>query len=205
MKRKYTAIKTMPSTKTPDVILTMTDTGEKQEKNILILINAPFKKLDIFTLKDLIEADFELKKNGNHPATKRINKNKEIAFNQYFINGSYIEDVANTLDMPDLIEEAGYKNAKDVEPINKLPIEVRNTLISGVLKVILLRPDKAKYHHIEVTIKGTNTILFTKTKYKSTSKVDGFTPGVVYLIRACGVDCDDVEMAWTDYFEIRAN
>ena len=45
----------------------------------------------------------------------------------------------------------------------------------------------------------------TKEISKSRGTVDGFTPGVKYLIRACPVDGNNVRGAFTNYFEIRAN
>jgi len=201
--RKYRIKRTMKSKRHNDVVQTMTDTGTKQEEQILIVPNAKYKKTQIFALRDLIIGEATAIQGGDHAAQKRIDKYLDEAFNQFYIITGYYEEVANELDLPDLFADLGCEYAKIRVNAVKLAIEVRNTNFSGVVSVILRKFIGAKYYKIQSMISGTSTPEEVKTMYKTKSEISGYTPGLKYAFRAIAYDSNDNILNITDYFELR--
>ncbi|MEI6821310.1 MAG: hypothetical protein WCL51_05215 [Bacteroidota bacterium] len=201
--RKYHIKRTMKSKRHNDVVQTMTDTGTKQEEQILIVPNAKYKKPAIFALRDLIIGEATALSGGDHAAKKRIDKYLDEAFNQFYINTGYYEEVANELNLPDLFADLGCEYAKPHTPGKKLAIEVLNTNFSGVVSVILSKFFGAKYYKIQSMISGSSTPVEVKTMHKTKSEISGYTPGLKYAFRAIAFDSDDNIINITDYFELR--
>ncbi len=201
--RKYHIKKTMKSKRPNDVVQTMTDTGTRQFAKIAIVPGAKYKKADIFAVRDAIIADATLAAGGDKAAKIRIKANLDIAFDQFFVNAGYYEEVANELDLPDLYAELGYESNNPHTPGTKLAIEIRNTNISGKVLAILLGVKGAKYYIIQAMVSNTEPLLDVKTMHKTRAEISGFTPGLKYMFRACACDSNDNIISITDYFELR--
>ncbi len=205
MRRKYYFILTIGSRKAPIVIQILSNLSRTQLLHTLLVPDAKYKSVAILACRDAIVTEYNLSHNmHDEAATIRLNAALDLAEEIYFANGTYYEQVANDEDLADLAAMLGYK-LKGSTSYDKQDIVVKNTLISGVLLIILKAIFGAFYYVIEVRLAEDYSLVFTKTIPKSRGNVSGFTPGVEYLVRAAPINGDNVQGEFTNYFTIRAN
>ena len=138
MKRKYHFILTLGTRNPSKVVFILNDTATKQTKYIAVIVDNKYKSADILTNRDTIIAEDLLSKSGHDPgATIRLQAAIDKAEEMFFTNGTYYEQVANDQDLADLAANLGYELRVKTK-YEKADIEVRNTLISGILLIILL-------------------------------------------------------------------
>jgi len=124
------------------------------------------------------------------------------------INAVDIEKEINKTNNPGLADLLGFILSNKGGNQNKLPIEVENDVIIGIILYVLLAIQGAHGYNIECTQIGENgkddIITLRNTTYAS-GKLDGFISGAKYRFRAQAVLGNALFSEFTGYVELRIN
>jgi len=124
------------------------------------------------------------------------------------INAVDIEKEINKTNNPGLADLLGFVLSNQGKNQNKLPIEVENDVIIGIILYVLLAVEGAHGYNIECTQIGENgkdDIITLRKIVSASGKLDGFISGAKYRFRAQAVYSNTTVSEFTGYVELRIN
>ena len=154
-------------------------------------------------------ADLELYRTAirNDATTTAIAIEKSMRY-KFKINAVDIEKEINLTNNPGLAELLGWTLSNRGGTHNKLPIDVENDVIIGIIIYVLLAVEGARGYNIECTQiseTGGEDIITIRKIVSASGKLDGFISGALYRFRAQAVLSNTEVSEFTGYVVLRIN
>ena len=196
--------KVIESDKEGDIILESEAVADLQAASIAKIPDVPNPTLKIMIIIALAKTEyFGVLRHTPGAAMRLAGYLKTLAL-MYFANGEYYEKQAITLNDPSMIIDLGYKYYDPRILKGKLPLEIRNTDVSGELFALPKGVDGTRYYNMESIHAGTEEAPRIDTVGTANGEtVKGFTSGDLLMFRSQPVYLDGTKGEFTPYFTIR--
>ena len=130
----------------------------------------------------------------------------QLIRDKYSLNATFIEELINLTNNPSLAAKLGYVLSKLKGKVKKVPIKVTNTIVQGVVLVVLAKIWKAHSYIVEYTQieeDGTPIETLQTTLGLTRGTISGLKPGAKYLFRSHPVNSGNLNEIWSAYVLLR--